>query len=284
MLIEQHSRLFSIAAGCLILPSTACLPKPVSVSTVVPVVRALPAAYTTQPPEAASTELTYASAMAMSTAELARRLLARETASQITGHQLPEPIFAGGPLGGVEFFTRPHRLGPDLCRRSRLYVDLEPIGGLTRDNSIRDVPVIKEGVSEDFQIALAPDCRLKPDSIFAYVRNAAFAEGATALLRLAAIQRTAKSARPLPVELRCTSELSENPCGNNFRAVLAGLPLHRIFSVEPLDNNGDDTDKGWRFSVFPGKPADSTLWEVRLDEASGQRPMIRMHWKLVPPF
>lgn len=228
--------------------------------------------------------LTRASAARMTTAELAELLFGPGAAVQMTHHEVADPIFPGGPLRGIRFFAHPRPLGRDFCRRDNFYVSLRPPSSRSTQNGREELAVIKEQVSEGFQIALAPDCRLKSDGFFAHVQNAVSVEGATALRRLAAIQQWAKTTGPLPVELRCTSELAENLCGRNSRAVLAGLPLHQIFIIESLYGDGDDTTTGWEFSVMPEGPGEKPFWNVVLKEGSGQPTEVRMNWRIPAPF
>jgi hypothetical protein len=217
----------------------------------------------------------------MTTAQLARQLLGPGAAVQMTHHELAEPVFSGGPLRGIRFFARPQPLGKDLCWRDNFYVSLKAPPSRAAQASGADLPVTKEQVSKSFQIALAPRCRLKPAGYFAHAQEVSAQEAATALRRLAAIQQAAKSTRPLLVALRCTSELSTNPCGKNPRTVLASLPLHQIFVIDPLKNDGNS---GWAFSVMPEGPGDKPFWEIVLEEGRSRRPELRMNWRIPAPF
>jgi hypothetical protein len=237
-----------------------------------------------QPAPEPPNSLTRASAARMATAELAELLFGPGAATQMTHHELADPIFPGGPLRGIRFFAHPQPLGKDLCRRDNFYVSLGSPSIRSAQNTREDLPVTKEQVMESLQIAFAPGCRLKPDGFFAHVQDAASVEAATALRRLTAIQQRAKSAEPLPLELRCTSELAENPCGAGARAVLARLPLHQIFIIQSLDRDGDETTKGWKFSVMPEGPGNKPFWKVVLDDTSGRQPTIRMAWDIPAPF
>jgi hypothetical protein len=212
---------------------------------------------------APASELIGASAANLTTAELARRLLPPDLANRMVSHELGEPTFPGGPIRNVNFYTPPVPLGQDLCRRESYYVKVEPVGGATRENSTRDVPVeAKEISSPHVQLAAAPHCRLK-DGFFAWVWPQRHLSGATAALRrLAWLRKEAGRSGSLPVLVTCATETPEDACRQGARAVLASLPLHKVFLIELIGL------QAWRLSVMPSGPGE-TFWEVKLHVGEG---------------
>ena len=242
-------------------------------------------------PLASDVELTRTSAARMSTAELAQRLLDSDSARRMSEHELPQddPLFPGGHLRGVTFFARPAPYGTDLCRRAALYVALTPAGGRSEESLRADVPVVRERVIEQSQVALAPDCRLERGGGFGWVQLAPFEEAASALRRLSGFRQRAMAAGPIDAEVRCTSELAQNPCAGNARAALAGLPLHQVYFIQPLAGDGrrrpvtGNNRRGWEFTVTPRGPG-QLFWKVEMEEPPGAPPVIRLHWGIPAPY
>jgi hypothetical protein len=156
-------------------------------------------------------------------------------------------------------------------------VDVEPVGGLTRENSTRDVPVeVKEIAPRQVQLAAAPHCKLK-DGFFARVQPQRHLIGATAALRrLVWLRKEAARSGSLPVRVTCASEMPDDVCREGARAVLAGLPLNRVFLIEPFP-------KAWRLSVMPSSPGEK-FWEVMLHGGEAAEQRLELVWRVPPPF
>ncbi len=223
-------------------------------------------------------ELTRASVARMRTPELARRLLPSPLATQMVSHEVGEPIFAGGPLRSIRFFARPAPLGDDLCRRESVYVALQVVGGSNAENSRQDVPVQFEGaMPAKTQIAIAPGCRLEAGGFFAWVQpERAFDSATRAFRRLLSFRERAQSVASFPVSVTCTSETQEKVCNGSTRALLARLPLHQTYLIEPRG-------AGWKFAVMPNGPGQH-YWEVILAQngATGQK--VALTWRVPAPF
>jgi hypothetical protein len=163
-----------------------------------------------------------------------------------------------------------------LCHRESFFVHVEPIGGLTRENSTRDVPVeVKEILPPKVQLAAAPECRLNGGFFTSGSPPQAVADLVAALRRLISLQKAARVSGSLPAEISCRIETPENPCASGARAVFAGLPLHRIFIVRPAG-------QAWEFSVHPDD-AGQRLWSVKLHKDGAQQ-RVELVWGVPPPF
>ncbi len=222
---------------------------------------------------AAPVGLTQDAVARMSTGDVARLLLPPELAAEATDHRLAEPIVQGAPPVAVTFALRPRPLGRALCERESVYVSLQATDegrGLAAG-----------GLSRFDQIVAAPGCRLRAGAFFGTIQFTPSVEAATeALTRLIDLQRRARGARPLRLPLRCKSELRPELCAGGARAVLAQLPLDRIYLIEPLDRT---RHAGWSFAVMPRGPG-QPFWSVALEEAPGKPRSLSMTWGVPAPF
>jgi hypothetical protein len=228
---------------------------------------------------APATFITRATAARMATAQLARTLLDGGAAAPMVGHELRGSAFPEGPLGGVAFFPPARPSGSELCRRDTLLVSLAPVEGESAGTSRRDAPVRKQSVRQTPQIALAPGCRLRRGGHFAWVQNSSWEEAAAALQRLAALQREARKGGGAGVALRCSSELDAGRCAGGAQAVLAQLPLHRMFIVQPRD---EAKRAAWTFTVMPAGPG-QPFWAVELADGGAGGADLHMRWELPAP-
>jgi hypothetical protein len=222
------------------------------------------AVFTASPPPAADVpvgaiKITYDTASQMTTAELARLLLPNQSPSRFASHKLDRFFSPGFPLSGVEFFGRPAALGTAFCRRDGIYASVS-------DGS----------TSPTAYLAAAPKCRVRPGGFFARVQpNTAFVGAQQALRRLLALQQAAKR-RNARMMVTCTTETSTNPCNRPAVSVLADLPLHKIYTIEPRDN-------AWVFAVMPNGPG-QLYWRVLLSSEQTADQPISLSWRAPAPL
>lgn len=245
------------------------------------------AAPTSQPTAPAANEsgplrvLTRATAQKATTADLAKHLLSPGQAVRISSHELIEPHVSGQPLRAVKFFGEPEPFGKDLCVRDTFFVELDPVVGSNAEIESVDVPVRRKRVTERKQIALAPACRMQPNSLFASVQyHASFEDAVYALRRIAEFQRAAKAGEAIPVVI-CSANTAGNDC-RDPRTDLSRLPLDRIFAIQryPPTVTGYPSLDLLVMPDGPGRP----YWEVQIEEQSGKSVAVELNWTMPPPF
>lgn len=219
-------------------------------------------------------ELTRASALQMTTGELARLLMPGVPAGRFDSHEVGRLGPHGEPLMNIDFFQQPVPIGTDLCRRDVTSALFQPDGVWEAG---RDSPVRFTRTAVKVQMAVAPRCRLKAGGYFGWVQPEGVDELAPhALRRLASLQAAAKAKGELPVKLACESEHDPKDCDRGANALLADLPLDRIFIIQPHASR-------WGFSVMPDGPG-KAYWHVTIPpEAVNKEPLV-MRWGLPAPF
>lgn len=185
---------------------------------------------------------TRASVAPLSTAELAARLLDPADAATVERHWIGEAFVPSDYLQDIHFVARERPLGPDICGRDTLHVNLTLADPADWRGRI-DPPVRPGPVRRETRIALAPGCADLPARRFASVgrRHAGAGtplnheDGIRILRALAAARAAAAGPGPLPFRLRCGVDgeyAPSHPCPADLRALLAGLPLHRVLSID----------------------------------------------------
>lgn len=229
---------------------------------------------------------TRASVAPLSTAELAALFLNPADAATIEGHWIGEALVPSDYLQDIHFIARPRPLGPDICGRDTLHVTLR-LADPADYRGRTDPPVRAEPAVRETRIALAPGCADLPGRRFATVgrRHAGTGprlnheDGIRILRALAAARAAAAGPGPLPFRLRCGVDGEyprSHPCPANLRALLAGLPLHLVLSIDrppfmarmlcgpmapmtgdsvEIDAEGEGEGEGLN---------DGSIWEIRL--------------------
>ena len=211
------------------------------------------------PSEAAAVQLTYDAASHMTTAQLARLLLPDQPRGRFLSHRLDRFFSPGFPPSAVEFFGRPGPVGAAFCRGDGIYAS-----------------VTDGSASPTAYVAAAPKCRMRAGAFFARVQpETAFVGAQAALKRLLALHAAAKRG-DARMNVTCNTETSTNPCDRPARAVLANLPLHQIYIIEP---RGD----GWEFDVMPTGPG-QLYWRVLLPSEKAQDQTVSLSWRAPVPF
>jgi hypothetical protein len=189
---------------------------------------------------------TRASVAPLSTAELAALFLDPADAATIEGHWIGEALTPSDYLEDIHFIARPRPLGLDICGRDTLHVNLRLADPADCRGRI-DPPVRAEPAVRETRIALA----------------------------LAAARAATAGSGPLPFRLRCGIDGEHpvsHPCPSDLRGLLAGLPLHRILSIDrppfmermlcgpmpPMTGDSVEID-----AEVEGLN-DGSIWEVRL--------------------
>lgn len=231
-------------------------------------------AVTREEPSRPMPELTRASALRMTTSQLARLLLPDHPAGRVVSHEVGELGTHGEPLGAINFFHRPVPIGVDLCRRDVTNALFQPDGVWEPG---KDSPVRFTRASSSVQMAVAPRCRLKWGGYFGWVQPEGVDELAPqALRRLVALQAVARAGGQLPIKVTCESEADANVCAQPSRTLVANLPLDRIYIIQP-------DRSGWSFSVMPTGPG-QLYWDVRIPpEGIADEPIV-MRWGRPAPF
>lgn len=218
-------------------------------------------------------EFTRASALRMTTTQLARLLLPDQPASRFVSHEVGKLGTHGEPLGVINFFHRPVPIGDELCRRDVTNAYFQPDGAWEFG---KDSPVRFTRSGPAVQMALAPRCRLKAGGYFGWVQPQGAVETAPqALRRLVKLQAAARARGKLP-KVRCESEIDATLCAQPVRRLIASLPLDRIFIIQP-------DRSGWSFSVMPTGPG-QLYWNVSLPpEGVADEPVV-LRWAMPAPF
>ncbi|MEA3013086.1 MAG: hypothetical protein QOD42_1631 [Sphingomonadales bacterium] len=234
---------------------------------------------------------TRASVAPLSTAELAALLLDPADAATVERHWIGEAFTPSDYLQDIHFVARARPLGPDICGRDTLHVSLtlaDPADWRGRiDPAVRAGPAVRET-----RIALAPGCADLPGRRFASIgrRHAGTGarlnheDGIRILRALAAARAAAARPGPLPFRLRCgvDGEWGARECPADLRALLAGLPLHRVLSIDrppfvaralcgpipPMTGDSVEIDAEGE------AVADGSVWEVRLRDWGAGRASI----------
>lgn len=219
-------------------------------------------------------EITRASALPMTTSQLAQLLLPNEPPEKFVAHEVGKLGPHGEPLGVINFFHRPVPLGADLCRREVTNAYFQPDGTWEFG---KDSPVRFTRSGPAVQLAVAPRCRLKAGGYFGWVQPEGVDELAPqALRRLLALQTIAKAGGPLPIKVVCQSEDDAKVCDKSPNALIAGLTLDRIFIIQPDRSS-------WSFSVMPTGPGE-VYWHVTIPpEGIVDEPLV-MRWGRPAPF
>lgn len=222
---------------------------------------------------ASATELTRASALRMTTGQLARLLLPGQPESRFASHEVGRLGVHGEPLGVINFFHRPVPIGADLCRRDVTSALFQPAGAWEPG---RDSPVRFTRASHRVQMAVAPACRFKAGGYFGWVQPEGVDELAPqALRRLAALQAVARGGGQLP-KVDCASEIDPPACARPPQELIASLTLDRIYIIQ-ADRSG------WSFSVKPAGPG-QPFWDVRIPpEGIADEPIV-LRWGMPAPF
>jgi hypothetical protein len=164
-------------------------------------------------------------------------------------------------------FHTPPAIYPDgTCRRERRYEPANPGDG-------------QPGRVAGVEVALVRDCRLGEGGFFAHLQPLnRFDEALAALHRFAALTASAGAPEALPFTLTCRTVQEPGNCPDDARAVLAGLPLDKVFIVDEAPGGG------WWAAVMPTGPG-QPYWKVRWIEDPEERPKeVSLSWEIPAPF
>lgn len=215
---------------------------------------------------------TKAALSALSTAELAARFLPPEEAATVEKHWIEDAVYlARDRSWNIRFRSRPRAVGADICERAGSSITFFPTRRRAGDER-PEMPAWADKVYRYSDYALAPGCRDLPGLRFASVLGVgdnaiADREGIAILRNLAAARAAAASPSSLPFRISCLNHSFEpEACSGDPRRLLAGLPLHRAFSVErrPWPNNCSRMPRDEGDAIEIGEPDDRAVWDVRL--------------------
>jgi len=210
----------------------------------------------------------------MKTEQLARLVLPDQPAGRFVSHEVGKLGPHGEPLMAINFFHRPVPLSEDLCRRDVTVASFQPEGTWQPG---RDSPVRFTRSSPAVQIAVAPQCRFQAGGYFGWVQPEGVDELAPqALRRLVALQTIAKAGGQLPNKVACQSEDDAKACKKPSNALIAALPLDRIFIIQPDRSS-------WAFSVMPHGPGQN-YWHVTIPPEGVVGEPVVMRWGRPAPF
>jgi hypothetical protein len=164
-------------------------------------------------------------------------------------------------------YTEPATYHDGTCRRERRYAPQQPASAAA--------PRVME-----VEVALAPNCVLGEGGFFAHLQPfQRFDRALAALHRFAALRAVAASPEPLPFEITCRSGVEPPSCTAGARTVLAGLPVTKVFIVQPGAAKGH-----WQAAVMPSGPG-QPYWNVRWSEDGEERPVtVALSWEIPAPF
>lgn len=199
---------------------------------------------------------------AMSTPELAARLLPPPLASRVVRYEI-SPAETNGAPERVKFYTR-HRSMPDgFCERDLYEVSNTP-------NS----PVIE---SADISLGRCPRSGAP---IFARVNaneNLHVAQGKAALRWLDDAIDSARTRKPLPFDVSCVADAQPSLCADGGRKALASLPIADVASVDgAFTCRTSETSFTLRHNAIQAGRT-SGAWDVRLARGT-KRPRLTLTW------
>ena len=202
-----------------------------------------------------------------------------DAAEPESSHMLAARTFAVPPTGivshevrydpllrqiyALQFFTAAETAGDGLCRRRSYYASHSQIGS----GAARTI--------EQWQLALAADCRAVPQAQFAWVQPVdAIGDAAIMLRWLADRQRRGRA-----TGVACLpSDFKPDPCADGAAATLRALPLERIYIINRGAHPGE-----WNLSVMPRGPG-QLFYDVRLARDSHGGPTVTIQWAAPAPF
>lgn len=200
------------------------------------------------------------------TRKQASELLPPEMAEDAVSHVVARGIVEGGPPSSVRFEGRAVPTNNGLCSRKTYYVSILP----TSENEGEPQ---KPLVNSKLRLG---NC----DGIFAYVNpGAGLEDGKTVLRWLVWAQQAARGKAPLPFELNCQSETSQNKCASGARAALASLPLDKTTIIT---RNFYRRPHRWEVAVTESEPG-QLYWDVKIDATPGNA-SIDLGWRIPAPF
>lgn len=208
---------------------------------------------------------------AMPTPEAAALLLGPSPPDVVSHRIVTDP---GGSFMAVRFSAAARPAGEGLCRRLTYRVSAIDVARIRAGGS-PSVPRAKD------QIALADTCGALQDSDFAWVQGpGATIETAGTMLRwLDDLQQRARRDDPLGAEVTCRDvRFTPDPCVAGGKAVLAALPLDRVYIIERGATPG-----AWGLSVMPTGPG-QLFYHVVLGRDGNGRPTVAIHWEAPAPF
>jgi hypothetical protein len=209
---------------------------------------------------------------ALPTAEVAAKFLPPAEAARVEKHWIDEVVYlARDRLWDIHLRSRPRPIGADICERTDWTITFYPAKRAAGDER-PEMPAWAGDFHRRSDHALAPGCRDLPGLSFARDMGVGddrlTDEQSIAILRaLASAQAAAAGSSPLTFRLSCVNySFEKDACAGDLRAILAGLPLHRAFSVErhphPHNCSGLARDEGDAVEI--GDPEDRSVWDVRL--------------------
>lgn len=218
-------------------------------------------------PPAVSQQQSDEALTAMSTPELAARLLPPPLASRVVRHEISPPDTKGSASARVRFYTR-HRSMPDgFCERDLYDVSTTP-------NS----PVIE---SADIRLGRCPRSGALSFTRVNANANLHVAQGKAALRWLGDAIESARTREPLSFDVTCVAEVQPSLCARGGRKALASVAVADVASVDgAFTCRTSETSFALRpHAIQAGKI--SGAWDVRLARGT-KRPRLTLTWTEPP--
>lgn len=193
---------------------------------------------------------------AMSTPELATRLLPPPLAARVVRHEISRPETSGGASAQVRFYTRPRSMPDGFCER-----DLYDIS--TTPNS----PVIERA---DIRLGRCPRAGAPSFARVNANEQLHVAQGKAALRWLGDAIDSARTRKPLAFDISCVADAQPSLCADGGRKALASLPIADVASV---DGAFTCRTSETRFTLRRSSGA----WDVRLARGTA-RPHLTLTW------
>ena len=203
---------------------------------------------------------------ALPSAQLAARIMAAPPQNIVSHQWSRDPLL--GRTDSIWFYAAPEAFGEDLCRRRAYHVSFGDVEAETADRK-------RLTHSEAEQLALVADCAKVRDEQFGWVQPATALDAAAVTLRWLADRQRRGGAQGITC---LSSRFSPDPCDRGAAAVLAALPLDRVFLLNRGRQPGD-----WALGVMPTGPG-QLFYDVRLTRGDGQRPGMTIRWDAPAPF
>lgn len=212
---------------------------------------------------AVSQEPSSEGASAMSTPELAARLLPPPLASRVVRHEISPPETNGVATTQVRFYTR-HRSMPDgFCERDLYEVSTAP-------NS----PVIE---SADIRLGRCPRAGTPSFTRVNANANLHVAQGKAALRWLGDAIDSARTGEPLAFDISCMADAQPSLCADGGRKALASVAIADVARVDgAFTCRTSETSFALRHHAMRAGKA-TGAWDVRLARGT-TRPRLTLTW------
>lgn len=214
-------------------------------------------------PSAVSQEARGEALDAMSTSELAAKLLPPPLASRVVRYEVSPVETNGGAPTQVRFYTRYRSMPDGFCERDLYEVSTTP-------NS----PIAE---SADIRLGRCPRAGVPTFTRVNSNANLHVAQGKAALRWLDDAINSARTRKPLLFDVSCVADAQPSLCADGGRKALTSLPIADVASVDgAFTCRTSETSFTLRHNAIQAGKT-SGAWDVRLARGT-KRPRLTLTW------